>query len=209
MKTYFNNIFLLLILLALFESGEAYRKVQCVSTDGWNMGCDCAHTEVNVACPANFYCPEYSVHDLEKIENQNALNLAGCTIDHNKVQCPCTPGFYCPANTSQPIYCCPGFYCPSDSGSTPPPDLKPELKAQGLGTWGKLAYQCPKDNFCVNGQVDPFKVPALSTAKAGSDGADKKGTIILLVFIIIFLYIFFEALDYMRKREQKLSNLRY
>ena len=66
--------------------------------------------------------------------------------------------------------------------------------SQGLGTWGSLAYECPKNNFCIYGQVEPIKVPPLSTASDGASSPNKTGTWLLLIFIVAVIYIGFRVL---------------
>ncbi len=130
-------------------------------------------------------------------------------------------GYFCPENIAQPEYCCEGYYCPPDLTATP-------INSDGLGAWGAVVHnilaifvcvlnsyfsfiyfvkieKCPKDYYCMTGNVDPFDCPPLSTCEAGSTKANKSASIILLVFLVLIIYAFFlfrYALQARRRRFQ-------
>ena len=157
----------------------------------------CDYVPLGVICPSNYYCPPYSYFDIMMFKD--VLDDAGCSYGPSvagltgnytyAVLCPCPAGFLCPPNTETPTHCPAGFYCPPNPdvmmtpfGTAIPPN-------SGLGAFGSLAFECPKDHWCSAGLVVPFECDLrLMDCPEGTIFPSTYKLIVVLVVLAIVMY---------------------
>ena len=118
-------------------------------------------TTGHLVCPAGYYCPEGTGHDLRPCPIGSYSNITGLS---NVRECiDCDAGMYCDSVglTAPTGPCNAGFYC-TIGNSVPNPQNLTECNNQegsGLGSGMELGGVCPPGSYCPQNSSQPLPCP--------------------------------------------------